>query len=184
MSSLNLYTQRQFAVILVMAVVLFAFSVFNRYSGKKEPEPSVIERPEYVYELRGEVEREGFYCFAQEQDIKGLLKACSGDGGEDEPDPDFSAKIKSGSRVFIRDGVHIEAMGAPARMNFFLLLSVNSASAEDLALIPGIGMRTAEAIVSYRDNNRGIKDLPELRAVKGIGEKKLQVLMPYLSLSD
>ena len=103
---------------------------------------------------------------------------------EYESDQDFSVKVKSGSRVFIGDGVRIEVMDAPARLNYYQLLSVNSASAEDLALIPGIGMRTAEAIVSYRVNNKSIKDLPELRAVKGIGEKKLQVLVSYLGLSD
>jgi competence protein ComEA len=181
---MNLYTPRQFTVILVLAVTLFLFFVLNSVFGKKAQGLFVIERPKYVYELRGDVDKEGFYCFAQEQDIKGLLRACGGDGREYESDQDHSIKVKSGRRVFIGDGVRIEVMDAPARLNYYQLLSVNSVSAEDLTLIPGIGMRTAEAIVSYRVKNKGIKDLPELRAVKGIGEKKLQVLIPYLGLSD
>jgi competence protein ComEA len=61
---------------------------------------------------------------------------------------------------------------------------VNLSSEEDLTLIPGIGMKTAKAIISYRDKNNGIKDLQELTAVKGIGKKRLRLLMSYLTIEE
>jgi competence protein ComEA len=75
-------------------------------------------------------------------------------------------------------------MGAQARLNYFLPLSINSSTADELAFIRGIGPRTAHAIVAYRDVNNGIDDLRELTDIKGIGEKKFQSLVPYLSVEE
>jgi len=65
---------------------------------------------------------------------------------------------------------------------FFLPICINKASSEDIALIPGIGIKTAESMVYYRNKHKGIKDLKELINIRGIGRKKLSIILPYLSL--
>ncbi|MEI6126560.1 MAG: helix-hairpin-helix domain-containing protein, partial [Pseudomonadota bacterium] len=135
--------------------------------------------PQHVYELKGEGIREGYYFFTEEQTPAALLSACSGAESDTAPEQ-ASVKVKSGSRVIFGNGWRVEDMGAQARLNFFLPLSVNTATAEDLALIPGVGMQTAQAIVAYRKTHNGSMDVGELKAIKSFGEKKLQTLEPYL----
>jgi competence protein ComEA len=59
-------------------------------------------------------------------------------------------------------------------------VNINTADKEMLTLLPGIGPVTAEAIVAYRQANGNFKSLDELTKVKGIGEKSLVKLKPYL----
>ncbi len=53
------------------------------------------------------------------------------------------------------------------------LLSINTASAKDLATLKGIGLKKAQAIVNYRENNGAYQSVEELLKVKGIGKKVL-----------
>ena len=55
-------------------------------------------------------------------------------------------------------------------------LLINQASKEKIVELPGIGPVLADRIISYRNNNGGIKQIDELRNVKGIGAKKLEAL--------
>ncbi len=52
------------------------------------------------------------------------------------------------------------------------LVNINSASAGELCTIKGIGPKTAEAIVKYREENGTFKNKEDLMKVKGIGKKK------------
>ena len=54
-------------------------------------------------------------------------------------------------------------------------VDINSASAQEIsAAMNGIGLKKAEAIVSYRDTNGAFKDIKELALVKGIGEQTIE----------
>ncbi|QEY25114.1 ComEA family DNA-binding protein [Neisseria zalophi] len=49
-------------------------------------------------------------------------------------------------------------------------VNINTAGAEELAELPGIGPSKAAAIVAYRDENGAFKSVAELKNVKGIGD--------------
>lgn len=59
-------------------------------------------------------------------------------------------------------------------------VNINTADVTQLTEIPGIGPKTAEAIVAYRKNVGQFKTLEDLIEVKGIGLKKLEKMRPYL----
>lgn len=61
-------------------------------------------------------------------------------------------------------------------------LNLNTASVKQLTELPGIGVKTAEQIFSYRKRVGTIKSLGELLNVKGIGEKKISKLKSFLTL--
>ncbi|MGV1098950.1 ComEA family DNA-binding protein [Thiovibrio sp. JS02] len=66
---------------------------------------------------------------------------------------------------------------------FFQPLAVNSATAEQLATIPGLGPKLTARIVALREKRGGrLASLEDLLEVKGIGEKKLAVLKKNLVL--
>ena len=64
------------------------------------------------------------------------------------------------------------------------LVNVNTASAEELEKLTGIGPALAEAIVSYRDEHGAFETPEELMNVKGIGEGKLSAFRAEITLTD
>ena len=61
-------------------------------------------------------------------------------------------------------------------------VNVNTASAEELQLLPGVGEARANALVALRKQRGGFKSLDELKDVKGIGDAGLDRMRPYLRL--
>ena len=60
-------------------------------------------------------------------------------------------------------------------------VDINSASAEELAGLPGIGDAKAKAIVEYRAAEP-FKTVDDLKKVKGIGDKMLESLRPDITV--
>ncbi|MBO6522861.1 MAG: helix-hairpin-helix domain-containing protein [Balneolaceae bacterium] len=62
------------------------------------------------------------------------------------------------------------------------LISINMASSEELQTLPGIGSSYAQRIIEYRETNGGFNSVEDLVKVRGIGEKTLEKLKPYIKL--
>ena len=63
------------------------------------------------------------------------------------------------------------------------VVNINTASAEQLQLLPGIGPALAKRIIEFREANGPFEKVDELVAVRGIGEKSLAKLRPYVVTS-
>lgn len=61
-------------------------------------------------------------------------------------------------------------------------LNLNTASAQELTELRGIGQKTADAIVAYRESNGPFKSVEELVEVKGIGEKLMVSLRDHVTV--
>ncbi|MDN8595823.1 helix-hairpin-helix domain-containing protein [Corynebacterium tuberculostearicum] len=61
-------------------------------------------------------------------------------------------------------------------------VSLNNATAEELTELKGVGEVTAQAIVAYREEHGGFKDVEELLEVSGIGPAKLAQLKDQVQL--
>ena len=62
------------------------------------------------------------------------------------------------------------------------VVNVNLATAEELALLPGVGPARAEAIIAYRKQHGPFKRVADLVEVSGIGEKALTRIRPHCVL--
>ena len=60
-------------------------------------------------------------------------------------------------------------------------VNINTADKELLTQLPGIGPVTADSILKYRKTNGQFKSMEELTQIKGIGDKTLIKLKPYLA---
>jgi len=71
----------------------------------------------------------------------------------------------------------LPALAADGKVN------VNTATVQQLSLLPHVGPSVAERIVEHRTKNGQFKSIDELALVKGIGDKTLAQLRPYLALA-
>jgi competence ComEA-like helix-hairpin-helix protein len=61
-------------------------------------------------------------------------------------------------------------------------LNLNTATEDQLMLLPRVGPSKAERIVDWRKRNGGFKRTADLRRVKGFGYKTFKRLEPYLDI--
>lgn len=63
-------------------------------------------------------------------------------------------------------------------------ININTADAQTLQELNGIGPTYAERIVAYREENGPFTSVEELMEIKGIGEKRLEKLKPFIKLKE
>jgi competence protein ComEA len=61
-------------------------------------------------------------------------------------------------------------------------VELNSATAEPLQRVPGIGPKTAQAIVNFQKKSGPFRRVQDLLAVKGISKRKVEGLRPYATV--
>jgi competence protein ComEA len=59
-------------------------------------------------------------------------------------------------------------------------VNINTATVADLEALPHIGPKTAEAIVKFRDDNGPFRRIEYLMQIRGISEKRLAELRPFI----
>ena len=62
------------------------------------------------------------------------------------------------------------------------VVNINTADVNELATLKGIGPKTAERIIEYRQNNGSFKSIEEIKNVKGIGDKKFENIKDRLRI--
>ena len=63
-------------------------------------------------------------------------------------------------------------------------VNLNSATAVQIADLPGIGAKTAELIVQYRVKNGPFKKIEEIMNVRGVGEKSFLRIKDRLTVAE
>ena len=62
------------------------------------------------------------------------------------------------------------------------VVNLNTATQEELQLLPGIGESRAKAVIEARKRRGGFQKVEDLLEVKGIGESGLAKLRPHVTL--
>ena len=63
------------------------------------------------------------------------------------------------------------------------VINLNTATAAQLESIPGIGAKTAERIIEYRQKNGAFKKVEDLMNVRGVGEKSFLKIKPLITVA-
>lgn len=88
--------------------------------------------------------------------------------------------------LLVSPAVAIAGQSAPAAVKTAAaqVVNINTAPADQLEGLPGVGPRTAARIIEYRQKNGGFKKVEELMNVRGIGEKLFLRMKSQLTVSS
>ena len=138
----------------------------------------------YAY-ISGAVKRPGVYEIVEGMRVVDLVDLA---GGLDQmADLDLiNSKINLAKLVFNEDHIVIPFIASAetdlnstdSLLNTSKLININTASQAELEELPGIGSTTAKKIISNRPFDR----VDDLKQVEGIGDKKYQELVGYITI--
>jgi competence protein ComEA len=145
---------------------------------RPEPAPSPSPVPVVVH-VAGWVRRPGVYELGQGERVIDAIEAAGGPRRAAELDAlNLAAVLVDGQQVMIPrkstggvagEGVTAEGGSTDGQS----LVNINSASAEELESLPGIGEVLAAEIIDYREQNGPFTSVDDLLNVSGIGEQRL-----------
>jgi competence protein ComEA len=154
--------------LIAICLCLTAFSVLPRLQSN----PTTVSRtqPTIMVAVAGEVNKPGTYTLPWGSKTEDAIKAAGGFSANAASIlVNLAEPLDTGEQVFVPA---LTTSTGTAR------ISVNSASAAQLDTLPGVGPATAQRIIEGRPYNA----LEDLLEVKGIGEKTLLKLRPFITL--
>ena len=80
--------------------------------------------------------------------------------------------------------VTVTALPAPEEPGERKRIDLNTAGAEELMTLPGIGEKRAADIIADREENGPFRFVEEITRVKGIGEETLAELIDYVTVEE
>ena len=141
-------------------------------TDKAETESACAE-PEMIYVyICGHVRQPDVYSLAAGTRLYEAIEAAGGAADDaDLQQLNLADQLTDGQRIYVpAEG---ETAADPEYTEDEVsngLVNINTATAEQLQTLPGIGQAKANAIVAYRENNGNFSSIEDLRKVPGIKE--------------
>ncbi len=185
--------QQWIVLFLSLSLALFFFltnprRVMNSAVKLPAQNASTQESQEILVEVDGSIEHRGIYRARAGMTVEEILQKAGGTRPTLEMDADeLLRELEQSCRLNIlatgggKGKVLTEPMAAEKKKVLSIPININSATLGDLDTLPGIGPKTAQSIITYREKNGSFKSEQELLNVPGIGRKKLAVLLPHIT---
>ena len=135
-----------------------------------------------VVYVAGAVVTPGVYTLSPASRVTDAVIAAGGSGPDADLDVvNLAATVHDGERIYVPTiGEAVPAViGDPPTPDSTMPVgpvNVNSATPEQLDVLPGVGPATAAAIVAHRDRHGPFQSVDQLGEVRGIGPVKLDAL--------
>ena len=140
----------------------------------------------------GEVDRPGLHTFAPTARVADALAAAQPKPQAQTLGLNLAQKLADGQQIVVPN---IDAGPVPSPPSGISggepsqsgtqatgKISLNTATAQELTALTGVGEKTAQAIIAYRDAHGGFTSIDELQQVKGIGPAKFATISPNVIL--
>lgn len=148
----------------------------------------IKDTEEIMVHISGAVNKPGILKLDSSKRIVDALELAG--GPRDDADLDrinLAAKLHDEEKIYIPkigeeniNGIS-SLVSSPSEMgNSSGKININSADTSELQKIPGVGEKTAEKIINYRNNN-SFSSIEDIKNVPGIGDKKFESMKDYIS---
>lgn len=169
-------------------------SVSRPASGEPPGGSGGIGSGQIVVDVSGKVHRPGVRRLPAGSRVEDALEAAGGvRAGTDVTGLNRARVLVDGEQVAVGlppglpvtgtaggGGVGSGAAGGPGGAGPSVPLSLNTATAEQLETLPGVGPVLAQHMIDYRTENNGFRSVDELRQVNGIGDRRFADLQPLV----
>jgi len=150
------------------------------------PAPAASAAGSVVVDVAGRVRRPGIVQLPMGARVVDALRAAGGARpGVQTRSLNLARPLVDGEQIVV--GLRVPAMGGspgtgvkPTAGSSIAPVNLNTATAEQLDTLPGIGPVTAQAILDWRTENGSFTSVDELLEVSGIGDATLADLAPYV----
>lgn len=168
------------AVIVAVVVAVLALGwIFLRH----EPEPMAVSalattppETDIVVSVVGHVERQGLVTLAVDSRIADALTIAGAFPDADLSSVNLAQKLDDGQQIVVSMAGEVPLAAESG------LVSLNGADIVELQSLPGVGEKTAAAIIAHREATGGFSSIEELLDIKGIGPAKFAELSPGVRL--
>lgn len=127
-----------------------------------------------VVDVAGAVRRAGLYRLPQGSRIADAIARAGGATRKADVDlVNLAAPVADGEQVLVPASGVAAAAGPSGTASPTAPVDLNSATAEQLDALPGIGPVTAQKIVDYRQAHGAFTSLDDLAAIPGIGPSRI-----------
>ncbi len=139
-----------------------------------------------VVQLEENKNNSGIYFLPEDSNAYDLFVIAGVEGIKKFDEKDLTVKLRNGSKIILSSdkGNHpyfeLGQIKATTRFVLEMPIEVNRATSKDLELIPGIGNKTAGAIIAYREKIGGFNTINEISKI--LGRKRLMNVAKYLCI--
>lgn len=197
----KLKNKSSFTLFIVIIISLISFFLFNQRKQEDTPleevnldfdlanetvsEKKESDTPEVIIvDVKGEVKHPGIYEVKSDMRVNDVINLAEGFTEEaDENYLNLAEKVADEMIINVpsinNEDVNLETNPTEVGTN---KIKVNQADIDELVNLTGIGPLKAEAIITYRDEIGGFKNVDDLLEVTGIGEKTLETIRDELQI--
>lgn len=190
-------SKEQQGILLFLGLILLCFLVlttpsffFPSFSEKINIEKLPKLSPgEILVEVNGLVKKRGIYQLPAGSKIGDVLEKSGGTEGKLSIDREVLEKAIEENRHIHVYGqgkelgmVSVKPIEAPKLRALFIPVNINKATLDELITLPGIGPKTAQAIVDFRNKQGNFKSPEDLLQIHGLGPKKLAAIRERITM--
>lgn len=169
LEQLEINRSERITVTILMGFIIIFSGIYYYHEPMVNYDPDHYENLERIfYEKSQQVEQERQGVLARYQPSNEIATT------RDQPVLEENAAIQA-ERV-LDSVVETETVMNPE------IININTASEEQLVTLPGIGPAYASRIVEWRDENGLFTEIEQLLEIRGIGERRLEQLLPFIEL--
>ena len=199
--------RREQLVILIVLTVLVFWGGYRYAQYKLTDNQPMLVQPEddeqtntaeQVVHVVGAVEKPGVYRMKADARVIDAVEQAVPKPEADLSRINLAAPLEDGKQIVVPEAVQQEMLPELGAAQLTVQpfqpsagytgaassgkININTAGADQLDTLPGIGPALAERIIQYRETNGGFKSLEELKEVSGIGDKKFADLKDLITI--